>query len=112
MHQPYKNLLAHFPHPLSQRRNDTLTQIKVVCTKSIQGEVQRLLNLEMIRVIELRRQEDLAPLHARVFDPLPHLCLVTVRRRGIDVWVPNLEGMGDRSFDIARLGLPCALLQE
>lgn len=62
----------------------------------------------MVRVVELRREEDLLAGHARRLDTLADLALVPVRGRGVDVPVPSLERDLDGLLDETRLRLPGA----
>lgn len=87
-------------------------QVKVVCLQVLEGLAEALGDALVPGVVQLRRQPDLGPGHARGLDPVTDLLLVAVGKGSVDVSVTCLEGCLDGVLDLVGLGLPCSQTQS
>lgn len=86
-------------------------QVEVVGLQVLEGLAEALGDALVPGVVELRRQPDLGPGHARGLNPVADLLLVAVGEGRVDVSVACPEGRLNGVLDLVGLGLPCSQAQ-
>lgn len=83
-------------------------QVKVVGLQVLEGLVEALGDALVPRVVELGRQPNLGPGHARRLDAVTDFLLVAVGEGCVNVSVAILKSCLDGVLDLVGLGLPCS----
>jgi hypothetical protein len=81
-------------------------EVEVGSAELLQRVLESLLGMLLVRVVELRGEEDLPAGDTGVPDTPANLGLVSVGSGGIDILVSKLESLGDSTLDNSGLGLP------